>query len=170
MTTDDDELLNQFFHLDDVPSLKKWITQSNMVTFIEDLSNETNIDAITAKISEQSNIKSFACMPLRSGQRWQGSITFAWSIPHIFSSDERFILRQLLDPVAAVVASRRSSIAQQIATRESERLARREKAIREITEKMRAATSLEELVKTAASELGQRFSAEHVVVELGVGR
>jgi PAS domain S-box-containing protein len=51
---------------------------------------------------------------------------------------------------------------------EAERRARREQTIREITEKMQAATSLERLVKTTAKELGERLSAGHAVVELGL--
>lgn len=50
----------------------------------------------------------------------------------------------------------------------AERRARREQIIREITEKMRTAISLEQLVKTTAHELGERLSAGHVVVELGL--
>jgi GAF domain-containing protein len=42
----------------------------------------------------------------------------------------------------------------------------REQSLREITEKMRAATSLEELVETASKELGERLAAEHAIVEL----
>jgi GAF domain-containing protein len=44
----------------------------------------------------------------------------------------------------------------------------REATIREITEKMRAAPSLEKLVKTAAEELGRRFSADLALVEFGI--
>jgi GAF domain-containing protein/HAMP domain-containing protein len=43
----------------------------------------------------------------------------------------------------------------------------REQMLREITEKMRAATSLDELIETAAEELGQHFSAQYALVELG---
>ncbi|MFN8453504.1 MAG: PAS domain S-box protein [Anaerolineae bacterium] len=50
----------------------------------------------------------------------------------------------------------------------AERRARREQTIREITEKMRAATSLEQLIKTTARELGERLSAGHALVELGL--
>lgn len=50
----------------------------------------------------------------------------------------------------------------------AERRAHREQTIREITEKMRTATSLEQLVKITAKELGERLSAGHAVVELGV--
>jgi PAS domain S-box-containing protein len=46
--------------------------------------------------------------------------------------------------------------------------ARREQTIRQITEKMRMATSLDELVKMAAEELGEQLSAGHAVVELGI--
>jgi GAF domain-containing protein len=50
----------------------------------------------------------------------------------------------------------------------SQRAARREQTIRQITEKMRAATTLDELVKVTAEELGERLSAGHTGVELGV--
>jgi GAF domain-containing protein/HAMP domain-containing protein len=50
---------------------------------------------------------------------------------------------------------------------ETRERAAREQTIREITERMRAATSLEELVKTTAHELGERLSAGRAKVELG---
>lgn len=46
--------------------------------------------------------------------------------------------------------------------------ARREQTIRQITEKMRTAISLQELAKTTARELGQHLAAGHAVVELGI--
>lgn len=46
----------------------------------------------------------------------------------------------------------------------------REQTIRQITEKMQAALNLEDLVKTTAEELGQYFSLEYAVLELGVDR
>lgn len=46
--------------------------------------------------------------------------------------------------------------------------ATREQTIRHIVESMRDATSLEDLVKATATALGERLSAGHVVVELGV--
>lgn len=49
-----------------------------------------------------------------------------------------------------------------------QRRAQREQTIRQITEKMRLASNLEDLVKITATELGQHLSAAHVLVELGV--
>ncbi len=43
----------------------------------------------------------------------------------------------------------------------------REETIRAISDKMRGATNLDELVKIAAEELGQRLSAGHTIVKLG---
>jgi hypothetical protein len=51
---------------------------------------------------------------------------------------------------------------------ETRERAGREQTIREITDRMRAATSLEELVKTTAQELGERLSAGRAVVALGL--
>ncbi|MBN1994114.1 MAG: PAS domain-containing protein [Anaerolineae bacterium] len=70
------------------------------------------------------------------------------------------LLRTLVDQTAIALESAQRHEA-------SQKAARREQIIRQITEKMRAAASLEELVKTAAMELGEQLSAGHAVVELG---
>ena len=46
--------------------------------------------------------------------------------------------------------------------------ASREQIIRQITERMRTATNLEELIQTTANELGQQLNAGHVVLDLGI--
>jgi len=51
---------------------------------------------------------------------------------------------------------------------ETRQRAGREQILRQITEHMRAATSLDNLVNIAAQELGQLFSAEYAWVELGL--
>ncbi len=71
------------------------------------------------------------------------------------------LLRTLIDQTTIALESSQRFQA-------SQKMAQRERTIREITDKMRAATSLEQLVKTTAAELGQRFSADYTLVELGV--
>jgi GAF domain-containing protein len=51
---------------------------------------------------------------------------------------------------------------------ETRQHASREQGIREVTDKLRAATSLDALIRTAAEELGRRFSAEYALVDLGI--
>lgn len=51
---------------------------------------------------------------------------------------------------------------------ETRERAGREQAIREITDKLRAAPNLDTLLETAARELGQRLGVRHTVLELGI--
>ncbi|MBE7556490.1 MAG: GAF domain-containing protein [Anaerolineales bacterium] len=51
---------------------------------------------------------------------------------------------------------------------ETQERAGREATIREITDKLRAAPSLDALLETAARELGQRLGVRHTVLELGI--
>lgn len=71
------------------------------------------------------------------------------------------LLRTLVDQTAITLESSQRY-------QSSQKMAQRERVIREITEKMRAATSMEQLVKTTAEELGQRFAADYALVDLGL--
>ena len=51
---------------------------------------------------------------------------------------------------------------------ETRERAGRERTIREITDKLRAAPNLDALLETAARELGQRLEVRHTVLELGI--
>jgi GAF domain-containing protein len=79
---------------------------------------------------------------------------------HIWSEQELALVQAIADQVAQTAENLR--LFDEIRDR-----AARERTIREITDKLRAASSLEGLVKTAAEELGQRFSAELALVEFG---
>jgi GAF domain-containing protein len=50
----------------------------------------------------------------------------------------------------------------------SQKAAVREQAIRAITDNVRSASNLEELVETVTTELGQYFSADYTLIELGL--
>ena len=71
------------------------------------------------------------------------------------------LLRAFIDQVALALDNAQRYEATQ-------RAAHREQTIRQITERMRTATNLEQLVKTTAQELGERLSAGHAVLELGI--
>jgi putative methionine-R-sulfoxide reductase with GAF domain len=84
------------------------------------------------------------------------------------NEEDRLLLTGLCGQIAIAIETRRAEAERAQLLMEVERRARREQTIREITEKMRAAPSLEGLVKTTATELGKRLSAGHAVVELGI--
>ncbi len=80
---------------------------------------------------------------------------------HSWSEDDLAVIKAVVDQFAETAENLRLFD-------ETRRRAGREQTIREITEKMRATASLEQLIKTATTELGERLSAGHAVVELGL--
>ncbi len=100
-------------------------------------------------------------LPVRLSGRVIGTLNLGSTQAGAFREAHLPLLEQMADQMAS--ALERSRLFQQIG-----RQAERERTIREITDKMRAATSLEELIKTTTEELGQRFSAEYALVELGI--
>ena len=90
-----------------------------------------------------------------------GDIQLHTPDPHIWDEDKVAIVQAVLEQIGQTAESLRLF-------GETRQRAYREQVIREITNKMRGAVSLDQLVKTAAEELGQRFATELTVVELGV--
>jgi GAF domain-containing protein/HAMP domain-containing protein len=81
--------------------------------------------------------------------------------PHQWDELELALVQTVADQVAQAAENLRLFD-------ETRRRAGREQIIRQITERIRSATNLDELVKIAAEDLGQRFSAEYSLVELGI--
>ncbi len=78
-----------------------------------------------------------------------------------WTGDDLAFVQAVLDQVAQTAETLRLFA-------ETRQHAAREQAIREVTDRLRAATSLDTLIKTAAEELGRRFSADYARVDLGV--
>ena len=80
------------------------------VIIIEDLQTQTQLQN-SPGIHPQT--QTLALTPLRSIGRWQGFLAHQWLKPHHLNQDDIFILQQLQEPLAAVVASRRAYLGQQ---------------------------------------------------------
>ncbi|RPJ55371.1 MAG: GAF domain-containing protein, partial [Dehalococcoidia bacterium] len=78
-----------------------------------------------------------------------------------WTADDLAIVEAVVDQLAQSAESLRLF-------EETRERAGREQVIRQITDKMRSATSLDELAKITAEELGRRFSTDYASVELGV--
>ncbi|MCA9981737.1 MAG: PAS domain S-box protein, partial [Anaerolineales bacterium] len=107
--------------LQELPMSKLWIENPQTALLIQDLANDPRIDEQTQ--ASLPGFHSFAFLPLYSGGRWQGGLTFLWPQKHTFTSAERFVFQQILESVSAVIASRRSQLEQAAA----------EAALREVT-------------------------------------
>ncbi len=78
-----------------------------------------------------------------------------------WSEQELALIQRVADQVAQVAENIR------LFEETRERFGR-EQTIRQVSDRLRAATSLESLLETAARELGQRLGARHTVLELGI--
>ncbi len=97
----------------ELPAASLWLNAPDSVLFIEDLLTDPRINQKSWSDATEQAIRAMAVIPLRSSGRWQGFITLTWPDPRVFTLDERFVLRRLLEPAAAVVASHRAYLAQQ---------------------------------------------------------
>ena len=118
----DDLTLGQRYRIDEFEMNKLFIEAPNEVIFITDVTTDPRMDAPIQALFTKLEVAAFATMPLRSGNRWQGLLSFDWHTPHDFSLDERFIFGQIMEAAAAIVAGRRAALAQQAALVEMKRL------------------------------------------------
>ncbi|MEM7345982.1 MAG: PAS domain S-box protein, partial [Chloroflexota bacterium] len=100
-------------------------------------------------------------LPLISRGEPIGALTVQSAIQDAFAEEDITVLQTMADQLANAFAN--AQLFEQTQIR-----ARREQTIREITDKMRGATSLEQLIKTASDELGQRLTADYVSINLGI--
>ena len=81
--------------------------------------------------------------------------------PHQWSEQEMALVQAVVDQVAQAAENLRLF-------EETRERAGREQTIREITDKLRAAPTLDVLLETASRELGQRLGVPQTVLELGI--
>ena len=84
------------------------LTTLNTPFAVENVSSDNRLNDIARQITAKLDIGALVLLPLRSGGRWQALILFSWPHPYQLSNTEKFLLLQLLDPIAAIIASRRA--------------------------------------------------------------
>lgn len=132
------------------------------IRFLGDVPHHTYSSPELASLAEKDGFASICLMPLFSSGRWQGAITFVWRGVYELTSDEAFFLRELLEPLAAFVASRRSYLAEQEARQSMER---RNLQLQTAAQVSRAASSVldpEALVGTTVEIVQSRFDLYYV--------
>lgn len=140
----DDPELGQNYLIAASPVAKLWIKTPGETIFISDLKTDERVEDGLRAVAAERGLCSMALLPLFSGGRWQGLISAIWNETQEFTPDQRFMFQQLVDPLAAIVASRRAYLAQQATLAETEMLYN---TIRRVNE----ASNLQEIV-TAFTE------------------
>ncbi|MEM7034742.1 MAG: GAF domain-containing protein, partial [Chloroflexota bacterium] len=109
---DDPDLgLRQRF--DDFELNQQFVEHPNKIVFVSDVLTDTRIDQNSQTLFAKFGVSAFAAIPLQSSNRWQGLLSLDWETPHEFNADEKFIYGQFMEAAAAIVLSRRSTLAQQ---------------------------------------------------------
>jgi len=138
--------LNQVYPMETWPLWPLWQQVTREVRFIADIQDNVHLNDTVKLALLPQNIRAVALIPLQISKRWLGGITLAWQEPHIFSENERFYLRYLLESISAIVASRRATLQQQEALNFTETLYYTGKRLNE-------ATTLQEIVAVMAEAI-----------------
>jgi GAF domain-containing protein len=101
-----------------------------------------------------------AVLPLLSADRVIGALDVQSALPNAFAAEDMAILATIADQLA--VAIQNANLFDRTA-----RTARRERLVGEITNKIRAAGSVEAMLQTAVTELRQALGVSHGLVKLG---
>ncbi len=135
--------------------LAKTQSRSTFVTISSDETDSTHNRSAQQTIAAPLNVmgQSIGTLQLHKINNKVDSSTW--------TEDELTMLDAILDQVAQTAENLRLFD-------ETRERASREATIRDITDKLRAAPNLEQLIKIASQELGQNLSATHVKFELGL--
>jgi GAF domain-containing protein len=106
------------------PITSLWENNPNTITYVEDITKDERGNDQVRQHAQEQNWQAAAIMPLRRGGDVLAMVWIAWENAHPFTDAEKFLLARLLEPVSAVVSSRRAQLAQQEALAETASLYR----------------------------------------------
>ena len=145
----DDPILGLPISLNNYPLSDRWLSHPDELFVIEDRERTAGVNPELTQILAQLDMYTLVIMPLKATNEWQGVLSFSWSKPHILSEDERYILNQLLKTIAAVVATRRSSLQTYKRASELETIARVSAATTTILDEQTLLQSVVDLTKSS---------------------
>jgi len=136
-----DDFLTRYrgVNLETSPLASLWRRNADHIVFIENINTQPDISKSVLAHAQENNWQASVVMPLRRGGEIQALLWLTWHNPHPFSETEKFLLARLLEPVSAVVSSRRAQLAQQEALAETASLYR-------ASAEMNAAQTYEEIL------------------------
>lgn len=130
--------------LSSYPATQLWLHRSDEIVAVADVLDDERVTEEIRQQAARDSWRAMALLPLRSGGRWQGVMVFNWAEPHPLTADEKFLLQQLLEPVAATVATRRAFVAQLAARQEMGELY-------EASRRLNEADDLQELLESVVA-------------------
>jgi len=133
------------------------------ILLVDDFATSTQVDETTRATFKYLGVRSAAILPISTGERVVG-----WLFLETTATTRRFTEEEMR-PYMALVGQAAVVLESQRLLAETERRARREQLIREITTKIRASTDLDTILNTAVRELTINLGVSRTFVHLGVG-
>ncbi len=110
--------------MEDSPFASYWQEKGVSIGYITDISKELEAPEALRKHAEAYNWQASVVLTLRRANMLQAVISMNWKSIHEFTDTEKFLLERLVEPVSAVISSRRAQLAQQEALAETASLYR----------------------------------------------
>ena len=150
-----------------------WVSRPRDLLIIENVELDTRLNAGMRTQLRKEGWEALVVMPLWSGGEWQGVLSLGWPNPHPLTSDEAFVLERLHEPLAATVAGRRATLAQQAALARTEaalgdqaRLAGELRAVSDVSLAAAATLDADRLLAAAADLTKDHFGLYHAHIYL----
>jgi len=143
-----------------------WVNKPDQVVFIDDILVEPTLKDNFPPLLQHGEWRAFIMMPLFIGATWQGMLAFAWPEPYHFESNHKFLFEKSLEPISAVVASRRAYLAQQAALAQTETQAKRLALLNQFGAELNASHTVEQIFNSVIDTLPQIIYCEHTSIIL----
>jgi PAS domain S-box-containing protein len=150
--------INRNVMLDTFPLSSLWTANPNELVYVSDIRFEPRLADSYQRIIPMQWL-SLAILPLRSAGITVGLLLITWNEPRNFDDTERYILERLMQPLASVVANRRSSLLTQKRADELE-------AIAQVSATTTSLLDVNQLLKTVTNLSKDNFDLYHAHIYL----
>jgi GAF domain-containing protein len=128
----------------------------------QDLLSDPAIDDTAKRLLGGLGLRAMAVTPLVARGQWIGVLFALMEQPHPFTAAELNFQRALADQAAIAIDGRRLLA-------ETQRRAERERLIRQITTRIRAASDIQGVLEATAAELAKSMAVPRAIVRLTMG-
>jgi PAS domain S-box-containing protein len=150
--------INKNVLLETFPLSPLWVPNPTELVYVSDVRFDPRLADTYQRILPMQWL-SFAILPLRSVGVTVGLLLVTWNEPREFDDTERYILERLMQPLASVVANRRTSLLTQKRADELE-------AIALVSATTTSLLDVDQLLKTVANLTKENFGLYHAHIYL----
>jgi GAF domain-containing protein/HAMP domain-containing protein len=148
------------FEIASFPLFNRITSEKALVS--QDLLSDPAIDDMAKALLGGLGLRAMALTPLVARGQWIGVLFALMETPHTFTPSELNFHRALADQAAIAIDSRRLLA-------ETQHRAEREALIRQITTRIRAASDIQGVLETTATELARSMGVSRSIVRLTMG-